>query len=170
VLNYDVSTLTLAGTTNTLVELVDVSGDVLYANEVLSANRGVVELGAITAVGGNLVEADNLRINFTGGTEAIAVGDQFYADLFTFGDRVNNAIYRIELEETGDDTGIFEGSVEYIMLNQLNVDVASTFTGIDATSDAIDIIVHEDLTDEDSPRIIIWILEQMVLKLKLLIK
>ena len=153
VLNYDVSTLTLAGTTNTLVELVDVSGDVLYANEVLSANRGVVELGDITAVGGTLVETENLRINFTGGTEAIAVGDQFYADLFTFGDRVNNAIYRIELEETGDDTGIFEGSVEYIMLNQLNVDVASTFTGIDATSDEIDIIVHEDLTDEDSPRI-----------------
>jgi hypothetical protein len=59
----------------------------------------------------------------------------------------------MELEETGDNTGEFVGSVEYIMLNQLNVDVATTFTGIDATSDEIDIIVHEDLTDEDSPRV-----------------
>ena len=152
-MNYDVSQLVAADTAVTLVELVDVSGDVLYANEALTGNRGVVELGTITAVGGNLVEADNLRINFTGATNAVAVGDQFYADLFTFGDRVNNAIYRMELEETGDNTGVFEGSVEYIMLNQLNVDVATTFTGIDATSDSIDIIVHEDLTDEDSPRI-----------------
>ena len=54
---------------------------------------------------------------------------------------------------TGDDTAEFAGSVEYIMLNQLNVDDVATFTGITATSDEIVIIVHEDLTDEDSPRV-----------------
>ena len=59
----------------------------------------------------------------------------------------------MELEETGDNTGEFAGSVEYIMLNQLNVDVAATFAGITPTSDEVVMIVHEDLTDEDSPRV-----------------
>ena len=30
---------------------------------------------------------------------------------------VHNCIYRIEAEETGDNTGIFEGTVEYITMN-----------------------------------------------------
>jgi hypothetical protein len=51
------------------------------------------------------------------------------------------------LEETDNNTGIFIGEVEYIMLNQLNVDYASTFGGITTLSDDVTIIVHEDLTD-----------------------
>ena len=75
------------------------------------------------------------------------------ADVFSFGTNVNNAIYRLELEETDDNTGSFEGSVEYVMLNQLNVDQATTYSAITPISDAIDIIVHLDMTDEDSPRV-----------------
>jgi hypothetical protein len=85
------------------------------------------------------------------------------ADFFSFGqsgdgnlpsERFNNAIYRLELEETGDNTSQFEGTVEYTMLNQLNVNQTLTYIALtDPISDAIEIIVHEDLTDEDSPRI-----------------
>ena len=75
-----------------------------------------------------------------------------YVDIFTFGDRVNNAIYRLLLEETGDNTATFVGEVEFIMLNQINID-DSTYSALTTISDEIDIIVHEDLTDEDSPRI-----------------
>ena len=82
-----------------------------------------------------------------------AVGDTLYVDIFAFGDKVNNAIYRLLLEETGDNTATFIGDVEFIMLNQINVDDVSTFSGLTTISDSIDIIVHEDLTDEDSPRI-----------------
>ena len=57
------------------------------------------------------------------------------------------------LEESDDNSAIFEGDVEYIMLNQLNVDDVTTFSGLSTTSDSITIIVHEDMTDEDSPRI-----------------
>ena len=39
------------------------------------------------------------------------------------------------------------------MINQLNVDNASTFSGITTLSDSVTMIVHEDMTDEDSPRI-----------------
>ncbi len=83
-------------------------------------------------------------------------------DLFSFGqmgdgvapgDRINNAIYRLELEESGDNTGVFEGSMEYIMLNQINVRQESTYEDIDPISDAIVLIVHNDMTDEDSVRV-----------------
>jgi hypothetical protein len=36
----------------------------------------------------------------------------------------------MELEETGDNTSEFVGEIEYLMLNQLNRDVATTYSGI----------------------------------------
>jgi hypothetical protein len=125
----------------------------------LTATSGVVALNASAASGTtDLTETDVALINFTG-TSAIDANDRFYVDIIAFGDgdttsdRVNNAIYRLVLEENGDNTGVFEGSVEYVMLNQLNTDSSTVFDAIDTFDDSIDIIVHEDLTDEDSPRI-----------------
>ena len=54
------------------------------------------------------------------------------ADIFSFGQdplelesaattRQANAIYRMLLEETGDNTAMYTGSIEYTALNQLNV-------------------------------------------------
>ncbi len=83
-------------------------------------------------------------------------------DLFSFGqvgdgvaagERINNAIYRLELEESGDNTGVFEGSMEYTMLNQINVRDPGTYSGLDTISDAITMVVHNDMTDEDSVRV-----------------
>ena len=102
--------------------------------------------------------------NFTGGaTNDVAAGNYtIVSDIFRFGtsgdgvsagDRYNDAIYRAELEETGDNTGIFEGSMEYIMLNQLNINKSGTYTSLDAADDNIIIIAGEDLTDEDAIRI-----------------
>ena len=90
------------------------------------------------------------------GLGAIAVntnGLGFVADVFTFGERVNNAIYRIQVEESGDDTSEFVGTVEFIMLNQLNFDDDATYTGLAPVDVDVIMIVHEDMTDEDSPRI-----------------
>jgi hypothetical protein len=67
-------------------------------------------------------------------------------------DRSNNAIYRLELEETGDNTATFAGTVEYIMLNQINVNQTSTYKSISTADDQVVMIVGEDLTDEDSVR------------------
>ena len=74
-------------------------------------------------------------------------------DVFSFGNSTNNAIYRILLEESGDNTATFEGTIEFTMLNQINVDLDATYTNLATIDSDIDIIVHEDLTDEDSPRI-----------------
>ncbi|MEK9697217.1 MAG: hypothetical protein VW270_15750, partial [Candidatus Poseidoniales archaeon] len=84
------------------------------------------------------------------------------ADFFSFGftddgsqssERVANQIIRIEVEESGDNTGVFEGSLEYVMVNQLNIYVAGTYSALDPIDDSPIFLVIEDLTDEDAPRV-----------------
>jgi hypothetical protein len=155
-LNYDVSSVV---TDNNGIQLTGKTDGTAWA--ALSAETatiletGLVRLQTFSAIGATgIVEANPIAVNFTTAeAPGAAVGDVLYADIFTFGDRNNNAIYRLLLEETDDDSAVFEGDVEFIMLNQLNIDSASTFSGLTTVSDSIDIIVHEDLTDEDSPRI-----------------
>ncbi|WP_100183187.1 hypothetical protein [Candidatus Nitrosotenuis aquarius] len=83
-------------------------------------------------------------------------------DLFSFGykndgivkaDRVNNMIVRIEAEETGDNTSVFEGSLEFVVLNQLNILDRTTYTGLTTIADDPSFIVHQDLDDEEAPRV-----------------
>ena len=69
------------------------------------------------------------------------------------GERVASQIIRMELEETGDNTSTFAGTLEYIMINQLNILDPDTYEDLDTISDEATFIVIEDLTDEDSPRV-----------------
>src|SRR5579875_1072043 len=73
----------------------------------------------------------------TGGMQSIAT--PVATDFFSIGiigdgtdnsQRINNAIYRFELEETGDNTGVFTGTNQFVMLNQLNVLDPSTYAGL----------------------------------------
>ncbi|MHA7646526.1 hypothetical protein [Nitrosopumilus sp. S4] len=102
-----------------------------------------------------------LAIKATTGGEPNA-NDAVVVDFFSFGftndgtestERVANQIIRLELEETGDNTSTFVGSLEYIMINQLNILDPSTYLGISPIADDPSFIVIEDLTDEDSPRV-----------------
>jgi len=77
----------------------------------------------------------------------------FAVDVFSYGAGVNNAIYRLELSESDANSGLFEGTVEYVMLNQININLDSTYTGLSTISSDIGIIVEQDMTDEDSLRI-----------------
>ncbi len=99
-------------------------------------------VGAPTLTAGSIspIVADFMSFGITG-------------DGLTTAQRVNNAIYRFELEETGDNTGTFVGSAEYTMLSQNNILNRFTYTGLRTIDDEVTFIVHEDLTDEDSPRI-----------------
>jgi len=137
------------------------SGTGLIANEATTSTAGLLQMtGGIADAGTAVEEASTLLLNFTGISKGMqaAEGETLFVDIFTFGDvtgqdRANNAIYRFLLEESGDNTATFVGDVEFVMLNQLNSDTATVFGDITTLSDSIDIIVHEDLTDEDSPRI-----------------
>ena len=77
----------------------------------------------------------------------------FYNDGAEADERIGSQIVRIEAEETGDNTGIFEGSLEYVMLNQLNILDADTYDDLSPIADDPSFIVIEDLTDEDAPRV-----------------
>ena len=90
------------------------------------------------------------------------VNEAIVADFFTFGflssgeesgERIANQLIRIEVEETGDNTSTFQGTLEYIMLNQLNILDDETYTDLSPIADDPSFIVIEDLTDEDSPRV-----------------
>jgi len=147
------------------IALEDASGDIFLAAQTTTSTATLLELtNTPSAVGvqyyaNDIGETDALRVNFTsttGVTHAVE-GETLYVDIFTFGDktgydRQNNAIYRLLLEETGDDTGIFIGDVEFVMLNQINSDSSTVFSSITTLSDSIDIIVHEECSDEDATR------------------
>ena len=69
-------------------------------------------------------------------------------------DRHNNAIYRLEADESGNNNSSnFVAEVEYVMLNQLNVNNTATYNGTVAYGDSIVMIVHNDSTDEDEIRV-----------------
>jgi hypothetical protein len=157
-LNYDVSQVLTAIDG---VLLVDEEFTSVVAETTTTSESGLLRLtGTLAAAGTEAMEQGDLRLNFTTDSNGLtaATGETMYVDIFTFGDksgydRQNNAIYRFLLEETDDNTATFVGDVEFVMLNQINTDLLATYTGITTISDEIVIIVHEDLTDEDSPRI-----------------
>jgi len=94
-----------------------------------------------------------MYVNVTLAADAKIATKAFAADVFSFGAGVNNAIYRLQLEESDVNTATFEGTVEYTMLNQLGINLDATYTTLPTISSDITIIVEQDMTDEDSPRI-----------------
>jgi len=74
-------------------------------------------------------------------------------DFFSFGlkndQSINNSIYRFELEETQDNSSIFEGTFEYAVTNQLNILDPNFIQTIKTIDDDIKIIVTNRLIDED---------------------
>ena len=100
-----------------------------------------------------------LSVSITGVDGAAVV-----VDIFRFGQQAENieaaattrhsdAIYRMLLEESGDNTAMFAGSIEYVLLNQLNVGKLDTYTSLTTLDDTIDILITTDSTDEDSVRV-----------------
>jgi hypothetical protein len=154
------------------------AGTSYYHNAVDSRfNTGMVGSALYNAPGakvqgfGSMTDADSLQVdieinllNSVTGADIDASGQVYplALDFVTFGqsndgvspgDRHNNGIYRLEVDETGRNTGEYISELEYIMLNQLNVNQTSTYNATKHWDDANVIIVHNDLTDEDEVRI-----------------
>ena len=98
------------------------------------------------------------------GTPKIASGSVLpvVCDFFSFGirndgtettDRISHMIARMELEETGDNTSTFAGSVEYRSLNQLNVLNPATYQDLSPIADNLLIIIAKEMVRENSVRI-----------------
>jgi len=129
--------------------------DTLDANLFSSATPDTQNLGLA-------IEFDYAGAATARGVTGIDDKEIIVADFFSFGftddgvqgsERIANQIIRIEAEESGDNTSTFIGSLEYIMVNQLNIIDVETFAGISTIADDPSFIVIEDLTDEDAPRV-----------------
>ncbi len=109
----------------------------------------------------------SIDVDFTLGTmtsKQIPTGAQLpmVVDVFGYGftndgtehnERVANQVIRIEAEETGDNTSTFAGSLEYTMVNQLNILNKETYSNLRTIANDPTFIVIEDLDDEESPRV-----------------
>jgi hypothetical protein len=102
-----------------------------------------------------------VEINFDSSNDNSGVGNilneinkqPIVFDFFSFGlvdnDDVNNSIYRFELEETSDNSSIFEGTLEYAVTNQLNILDPAFIETIRTINDEIKFIVTDRLVDEE---------------------
>jgi hypothetical protein len=133
----------------------------------LTVYNGTAEIAVQLAAIASQTATDNVGVMFvySAATDNVKTTDgvvPFVVDFFSFGftndgydssDRVSNQIMRLELEESGDNTGEFVGSLEYVMVNQINILDSSTYSGLAPISDEVILIAIEDLTDEDSIRV-----------------
>ena len=105
-----------------------------------------------------------LAVNYGPNKILLKSGEEYpvILDIFSFGfrnngeasdERIANQIIRFELEENGSDTGSLEGSLEYIMINQLNIDDLETYQGLTTIGNEVSFIVIEDLTGSSAPSV-----------------
>ena len=75
-------------------------------------------------------------------------------DLFSFGNNgnplVNNAIYRAELQEISANSGIFSGTMEYAVINQLNQYSPNLIKSLKTFGSNIKFLVSTDLVDSNA--------------------
>ena len=120
-----------------------------------TGSSGITEITAngVTAAGTGAISLNITKGAAYGSIQSLTAVP-VVADVMSWADDgTNNAIYRLLLEETGDNTATFTGSVEYTMLTQINKNSDSTYSGLSTNDSDIDIIVEQDMTDEDSPRV-----------------
>ena len=120
-----------------------ISPGVVHDRNGLYDDKGMIKYG--------IGDVASLRIAFTVPSgDTLPAGDYpIIAEFFRIGieDRndlsstaYNDAVYRLELVEDGDNSSDFIGTLEYVGLNQLNIAEATTYEGIDTISDEITLI------------------------------
>ncbi|MBI5859621.1 MAG: hypothetical protein HZB73_02690 [Nitrosarchaeum sp.] len=141
---------TQSGATGTAGEIAQALFKTTVIND--DARIGIIIKKASTTGNNNILAGDSQSVTI----KPIVV------DLFTFGfvddgqtanERIGNQIIRLELEETGDNTSTFAGTLEYTMINQLNILTPSTYTNIRPIDDKATLVIMDDLDNEDAPRV-----------------
>ena len=106
-----------------------------------------------------------IKLNFESGLtiEDFSKDYPIVIDFFSFGidndgeasdERIANQIIRLELEESDSDTGSLEGTLEYVMINQLIiVGDEDVYGSISPIGKDVSFIVIEDLTGTDAPSV-----------------
>jgi len=164
-LNYDVRSLTNAGNAKSITSVdIKVNGALVGDNVPL---QGSIILNNAFDDGlplGDDTPTDPLVVDFiinASTTETIADGTilPVAVDFFGIGiigdglktdDRINNSIYRFELEETSANSGMFTGTIEYVVANQLNQFDPNLIKSLRTISNEIKFLINDELSDEDA--------------------
>src|SRR5207249_1708534 len=130
----------------------------------ISSGNGLVQITDANVAAINLISSSSpvfLEINFdtsgnpvNGGTILNEKDTQpIVFDLFSFGNqnnqKINNAIYRAELQETSSNSGLFSGTIEYVITNQLNQYDPSLIKSLRTFGQDIKFLVNDQLTDNN---------------------
>jgi hypothetical protein len=150
-LDVDDVDIVINGHTANSIDGQDLQGLILLDNDVFDGDATSNSLDVVFTL--NMGSAGNLTAGTVLPVAADIFGFGFTDDGVQASERVANQIIRLELEETGDNTSTFEGSLEYTMVNQLNILDPATYEGLSTIADDPSFIVIEDLTDEDAPRV-----------------
>ena len=138
----------------TPVTIVD-RGDLPSAQGLVQIDNLTIE--AINAKSGRVI----LVINFDSSNNLESAGiisneqdtQPIVFDFFSFGKKngkqINNAIYRLELEETANNSGTFTGIIEYTVTNQLNQFDPNLIKTLRTIDDKIKFLVNDRLVDEE---------------------
>ena len=128
----------------------------------LTSEKGLINLDADDVQ--NILQQNgsvSIELNFDSSNNDVFVGkilnenstQPIIIDFFSFGlvnfDDVNNSLYRFELEETSDNSSVFEGTLEYVMANQLNILDPTTIQKLQTVDERIKFLVTNKSTDED---------------------
>ena len=128
----------------------------------MSSGNGLVQISDANVAAINAISSSSpvfLEINFdasgnpTGGGAIASETDTqpIVFDLFSFGNqnnqKINNAIYRSELQETSSNSGIFTGTLEYVITNQLNQYDPNLIKSLRTFGQDIKFLVNDQLTD-----------------------
>ncbi|AJM91949.1 peptidase [Nitrosopumilus piranensis] len=131
---------------------------VISDNGDVSSSQGFIQIDNddVTAIKGKTGSVF-LIIDFST-SDTVTVSDEtnklpIVFDFFSFGldngNSINNSIYRFELEETQDNSSVFEGTFEYAVANQLNIFDPDFIQTIQTINDEIKIIITDKLIDEE---------------------
>jgi len=130
----------------------------IIASGDLSSPKGFVQLDdadikSISDKSGTVYLVINFESTGTGTVSSEVNSQPIIFDFFSFGivnsNDVNNALYRFELEETSDNSAIFNGTVEYSVANQLNILDPLFIQTIQSIDDQIKFIVTDRLVDDE---------------------
>ena len=110
-------------------------------------------IAAITAINVTDASIDDVlaAVNKAAEDNINATGFTVVADIFSFGADANDAIYRALLEETDSASGVFEGTIEYQILNQRTVDMSDTHKSVAAIGNELAMILNTGYTGGDAP-------------------
>jgi len=165
-LNYDLRSfandLEISDFTDTSMELsfgsLGASPVTIIDSGDLSSPQGFVQLDdsdilSISGKSGTVYLVINFNSNGVGTVSNEVNLQPIMFDFFSFGivnfNDVNNSVYRFELEETSDNSAIFDGTVEYSVANQLNIFDPLFIQTIQSIDDQIKFIVTDRLVDDE---------------------